>query len=1064
MKAPRLHATKQTLLGTLGPDHLVAGLLPLLAYGLAGDDTLSGGSGNDTLYGSKGNDVLDGGTGIDQLNGGPGNDTFIVDNPHDRVFEGLSQGIDLVVSSVDWTLGANVEHLTLTGNRNLKATGNGLSNTLIGNAGDNLLMGGLGNDTLDGGEGTDTVSYAAAAGGVLVTLSGPQEVQLMYTFDLDDDANPATAPVFSNPGLSDASLIPPGVTGASNAWTVKSGQAVSKFVKSAGASNFAIGSDTNWKTGNGLGFTFQLAAGKALDISAISFYEQGSGTTNGLGPPAWTLKINGQQLANGGSTPGVGGLVHSSTSPGNDTFTLGANEQLTGSVTVLIEASGAANDNGASWRIDNFVLEGTVSAITPDDSGAASGGAGTDMLASIENVIGSAFNDTLVGSATGNRLEGGAGNDLLDGGLGDDTLLGGAGNDTFVIDNISDVAIEGLNEGIDLVRSSVSWTLGANIENLVLTGSADIDGTGNALANTLTGNAGDNRLDGEAGNDVMTGGAGNDVYVVDSTGDAISEAPDEGIDLVITSVDWTLGDNLENLTLAGEMNIDGSGNGLANVIIGNAGANHLAGMAGDDTLDGGTGNDSLAGGDGNDTYLVDNAGDVVVENPSEGIDLVVSSVSWALGDNLENLTLTGNLNIDGSGNALPNVLIGNAGDNQLEGGAGNDTLDGGDGNDTASYAAATAGVSVTLGDANAGLEVPESLSLNYRFDDGAGGFANPGLANSSVPTSVTFVGDPANPAAWIAKSGTLSSLKGNASTRAIAIGTGWATGNGFQFTLHVADGKSLDVTSLSFFEQGSGSNLGLGPSQWTIRINDVLRASGNSTPGFGGLFHSTENAGGDIFSLRSNERMTGDVVVLIEASGAANDTTASWRIDDFSLQGTVSPITAGAIGAVSGGAGIDTLVNIENVLGSAFDDTLTGNAGANRIEGGNGNDHLSGLLGVDTLVGGAGNDDFLFKVAPGASDADVITDFEGLRAGGGDRLLLDRSVFTGLASIGALDAAAFESTTDGIATTADSRLLYDTTTGALYYDADGSGPAFTAQLVVTLTGAPALDHTDFFVV
>src|SRR6185503_16672355 len=120
--------------------------------------------------------------------------------------------------------------------------------------------------------------------------------------------------------------------------------------------------------------------------------------------------------------------------------------------------------------------------------------------------------DTLVGRG---------GNDILNGGAGADTMQGGAGNDTYLVDNVGDVVTEALNEGTDLVQSSVSFTLGANVENLTLTGTANLNGNGDA--NVLTGNSGNNTLDGGAGADTMVGGDGNDTYVVDNAGDVTTE-------------------------------------------------------------------------------------------------------------------------------------------------------------------------------------------------------------------------------------------------------------------------------------------------------------------------------------------------------------------------------------------------------------------------------------------------------------------------------------------------------------------------------------------------------------
>ena len=189
-------------------------------------------------------------------------------------------------------------------------------------------------------------------------------------------------------------------------------------------------------------------------------------------------------------------------------------------------------------------------------------------------------------------------------------------------------------------------------------------------------------LDGGTGNDTMQGGPGNDTYVVDASGDTVAELADEGMDWVQSTIAYTLGANVENLALAGTTAINGTGNALNNVLIGNGGNNRLSGGAGNDRLDGGVGSDTMIGGMGDDTYVVNQAGDVVTENLNEGTDTVESSISYALGSNLENLTLKGMANLAGTGNTLNNILIGNSGNNAFDGGAGNDIVDGGAGNDT----------------------------------------------------------------------------------------------------------------------------------------------------------------------------------------------------------------------------------------------------------------------------------------------------------------------------------------------------------------------------------------------
>jgi len=184
--------------------------------------------------------------------------------------------------------------------------------------------------------------------------------------------------------------------------------------------------------------------------------------------------------------------------------------------------------------------------------------------------------------------------DTLIGTAGPDTLIGLAGNDTYTVNHIGDIVIEAFNAGIDLVNASVSYILPDNVENLTLTGSSNINGTGNSLHNTITGNSGNNTLNGGDGIDTLIGGLGNDVYVVDTTTDTIIEKANEGTDTVKSSVTYTLGDNLENLTLTGAAAINGTGN---------AGNNTLTGNSGNNTLNGGVGADTLTGGTGSDTFV-----------------------------------------------------------------------------------------------------------------------------------------------------------------------------------------------------------------------------------------------------------------------------------------------------------------------------------------------------------------------------------------------------------------------------------------------------------------------------
>jgi Ca2+-binding RTX toxin-like protein len=298
-------------------------------------------------------------------------------------------------------------------------------------------------------------------------------------------------------------------------------------------------------------------------------------------------------------------------------------------------------------------------------------------------------------------ITGNSGNNTLDGGLGADTMRGGSGNDTYFVDNADDVIEEANGDGIDGVRSSISVDLGSaqvrgEVENLTLTGSGDLAGTGNVLDNVITGNSGNNTLIGNDGNDRlnggygddildggkgadrMLGGHGTDIFIVDNIGDVVDVGSFEYTDqdVVESSVDFSLANPsqvfvpdawIHRLTLTGSANINATGYHQPDILTGNSGNN---------ILDGGTRADIMTGGDGDDTYIVDDSGDKVIETKTNGHDRVLSSVSFdmngqAKGD-VEDLTLTGSGAINGTGNALNNVITGNSGKNRLEGGAGHD--------------------------------------------------------------------------------------------------------------------------------------------------------------------------------------------------------------------------------------------------------------------------------------------------------------------------------------------------------------------------------------------------------
>jgi Ca2+-binding RTX toxin-like protein len=237
----------------------------------------------------------------------------------------------------------------------------------------------------------------------------------------------------------------------------------------------------------------------------------------------------------------------------------------------------------------------------------------------LRNILnGTAVADTILGLGGNDDLKGLAGNDTLDGGTGADKMWGGKGNDTYLVDKVGDRAIELAGQGTDIVKSKVTFTLGANVENLTLTGTANVNGTGNTLANKLTGNAGRNTLNGNRGNDNINGGAGDDTLdgglgndtlngstgvhdrVLYTTAASVPPQLIDGIFFVTgVAVNLTTGGARELAagsidTLIGIEDVTGSAHG--DLLIGNADANTLIGGAGVDGIDGRAGNDTIIGG------------------------------------------------------------------------------------------------------------------------------------------------------------------------------------------------------------------------------------------------------------------------------------------------------------------------------------------------------------------------------------------------------------------------------------------------------------------------------------
>lgn len=668
-------------------------------YGGDGIDTLLGGSGNDLMYGYESDDFLDGGLGNDTMYGGAGNDTYIVSAAGDEISEySYNDTGDVVKSTVTVnlaTLGQGaIEHAFLLGAAAIHVTGNDKNNQLTGNTGANKLDGGTGADTLTGGNGADTYTVdnagdkvvetnAGASGGIDTvnstvdyTLGANLEklVLLAKSGDIDGSGNGLNNTITGNEGSNV-------LDGAGGNDTLVGGKGDDFYVvdslKDVVTETFANknggGHDTVFSA-----VTFSLAT--RVNIEDLGL--QGSADINGTGNALANVIAgnSGKNILDGGAGAdllGGGG--------GNDIYildNLGDIVDEDGNTDSADEVRTKVAIAGSFEGVENYLYTGAKSwSFTANglDNKVTSSGAS-------DTLNGGDGNDTLVGNGGNDVLNGGADNDLLDGGLGNDKMAGGAGDDIYVINAAGDSIDEGVNNDFgDEVRTvfAVDLRTFANgaIERATLLGTASLNLTGNDRENVLIGNSGNNVLDGGLLGDIMIGGKGNDTYVVESSIDSVIEEANGGIDTILSTVgfDMTGHLNIENITLQGSLNANAIGYFGNNVLIGNAGNNLLDGAAGNDTMNGGAGDDH---------YIVDSLGDVVKEtvanNLNGGHDLVESKVSFNLTAhvNIEDLYLFGPSDINGTGNALDNKIMGLAGKSSIDGAAGNDTLIGGAYDDT----------------------------------------------------------------------------------------------------------------------------------------------------------------------------------------------------------------------------------------------------------------------------------------------------------------------------------------------------------------------------------------------
>jgi Ca2+-binding RTX toxin-like protein len=900
---------------------------------LSTDNTnATGNSTNNIITGNSGSNVLNGKAGNDTLAGKAGDDIYWVDSISDTIIEDVNAGLDSVNSSVTLTLGTNLENLTLLGEADINGSGNILNNSLVGNSGANSLDGKTGVDTLSGGESDDTyfvdnsadvvieiddVGIDTINGNVTYTLGNYIEnLTLLTTTAINGTGNSLNNRIIGNTAINNliGNESNDSLDGKAGADNLDGGLGNDMYIidnigdKVTEASNAGIDtiqSNVSWAL--------------ATDIENLTLY--GTSTINATGNEQ-ANQLVGNAAKN--VLDGKAGADVLSGLGGDDAYfvdNIADNLQENfneGNDTVSSSLDYVLNDN-----VENLILLGTAL-----------------------NGTGNILNNTLTGNENANLLIGNEGSDTLNGSMGIDTLIGGLGNDTYMVDNIADVVTEAWNSGLDkdIVQSSVSYTLGKNLENLILLGTDVIDGIGNTLNNNIVGNANNNILDGKAGNDTLNGGMGNDSYYVDSANDQLTEATNAGIDNVYSNISYVLGTNVENLTLLGEDDVNGTGNTSNNVLMGNSGAN---------TLDGKTGADTLEGGLGDDTYYIDNSGDIVIESPNAGVDTITSTFSYTL-NNIENLTLLGTTAINGTGDSSDNVIIGNTANNSLIGDAGNDFLNGNLGVDT----------------------------LN-------GGIGNDIYVIDNVKDKISEASDA---------------------------------------------GIDTVQSSLSFILPDNFENL-------ILTGKAVIDANGNAAAN-----QITGNSSANVLDGRAGA----DTLVGLEG----NDTYLIDNVADSVWEGLNEGIdTVKSLFSTVLGDNLEQLVlqgmGDLNGTGNDLSNTLTGNAGANILNGANGN---------DTLTGGAGAD--IFQLTH-SHNIDKIVDF----IVNDDTIQLDNAIFTSLGIEGVLLDSEFRMGS-GVTKAADSNdyLLYNSTDGKLYYDSDAIGGASSPVLIAMIGANLALTNSDFVII
>lgn len=669
--------------------------------------------------------------------------------------------------------------------------------------------------------------------------------------------------------------------------------------------------------------------------------------------------------------------------------------------------------------VDVYLRLGAAGQATTAFVGIGAAAAAEDTVINFENVEGGRRNDTLVGNTAANTLEGGDGDDTLTGGGGKDTLLGGIGSDTALFTTAAGNIVATLGAGAAVSTITVAGVADAklgDIENLST-------GSGN---DTLTGNGSVNKLDGGIGNDVLKGLAGNDTLDGDGGVDTADYTYLTGASTYIYASLGAIGTGTANVfyhsgttttriesdALIGIENVTGSGgndsifgSGLDNVLKGNNGADSLQGAGGKDTLDGGADADTAI-------YYDKSVAIQVLLKDTGSSTVYVNGVAEDTLISIENIygSMAGDIL---TGNGQVNLLSGGGGDDVLAGGAGFDTLDGGTETDTANYGADTAGVKINLGVTTGGYARATTLkgvALDqlYSIENLTGGSGADVLTGDYLANKL-FGG---------AGFDTLSGGYGDDVLRLGGAGTDGGTADG-------GDNNAFGDT-VDFADQGRGVELTLAGS-----TNATVRIGGNPLASTGQTFGTVKNVENIVGSLAA-DKLTGDDAYagnrldgglgndalygkggndhltggggkdFLDGGDGSDAADYSDKLAGISVTLTGAESTPSLFAKVTvGGAEEDTLVRIEEIIGTKFVDAIKAtDATDNTFRGGDGKDMLDG--GGNSSYGPGDIADYSDKTAAvqvtlkgstaatvyvGGFAEDTIVNFESVQGGAGNDTL-----------------------------------------------------------------------------